>query len=44
MWRSSLRSEGSQPHTQLPSPGYQSGEEESPQYLVVKTNRDDAYE
>lgn len=35
-----MRSKGSQPHTGLLSPCYQCLEEESPQHLDMKINRD----
>lgn len=34
-----LRSKGPQPHTGLPSPGFQWQEEESPHHLAVKISR-----
>lgn len=35
-----LKSEKSQPHTELPSSEHRSWEKESPQYLAVKMNQD----
>ena len=37
-WEGYHRSEGSQPHTGPPSPGFQCQEDKSPQLLAVKTS------